>query len=194
MELMIASAVILSSLFLTLLMMSNFSRWWMGEEIRLDKVSSARYALHRVSDLLYMAGYKPSVQGLHSIGPTSLSLEYLVEEADEAPGEFSRHRLFTIFQDGSKLKLTTQRRCLPLESIPPWRRGSTTVLSESVEKVSFTCLDGEGAATGDPGEVSLVIFSLCLKDSFLPGIPTSRGGCYRTAVFLRNLVAGRGQM
>jgi hypothetical protein len=173
-------------------MMNTFSRWWMGEEIRLEGVSSARYVLHKVSDLLWMAGYKPSVQGLHSLSPTRLSLEYLVEEADEITGEYSRHRLFTLFQDGSKFKLTTQRRRLPLETTPRWRRGSTTVLSENVESISFTFISSEGAETDVPGEVSLVVFSLCLKDSSLQGMPISRGGCYRTAVFLRNL-AGRGE-
>jgi len=189
---MIASAVILSSLLLTFRMIGCFSRWWMGEEVRLDSVSSARYALHKVTDLLYLAGYSPSIRGLHSIGPSRLSLEYLVEEAEEVPGEYSRHRLFTIHQDGTKLKLTTQRRRLPLESEPPWRRGSTTILSENVEKASFTFMDRKGAETDIPGEVSLVVFSICLKGSSLKGIPASRGGCYRTAAFLRNY-AGRRQ-
>lgn len=167
-------------------MMGNFSLWWSRQEQEKERAASVRHALYKMTDLLFMAGYRPSERGIHAMEPERMVLEYLVEGADESPGLYSRHRRFTIFREDDRLKLTTQRRLLPLSEPSRWGAGSTTVLAEGVRELGFTYLDSRGEPTEEPREVRLVVFSLSVADEAFTSGPPSKDRRYRSAVFLRN--------
>ena len=185
-ETIIASALVLSSCLLAFEMVHHFTMSCGRQERLLERSAIARTTLRKVSDLLFMAGYRASVRGIHSIGEDHVSLEFLVEDGEESPGEYSRHRLYTVFRDGSKLKLTTRRRRLPLEDEPPWRKGSTTVLAEEVTEACFTGFDRNGEVTTNTDALMLVDFTLRLGLGGEPGKTGKKGDVFRTAVFLRN--------
>jgi hypothetical protein len=183
-ETIIVTAVLLVSLLLVFKMLQHVTIWWRLEEDRCDRTAMARHALGKITNLLFMAGYRPSERGIHAMGEKSLSVEYLAEGAEEAEGEYSRHRLHTIFLDGSQLKLTTRRRRLPLTASPSWGAGSTVVLAEGVRDFSFRYLDVLGRETEHTGDVRVVVFSLHLGDTGKS--PDINDQCYSSAVVLRN--------
>ncbi len=176
-ETVIVSGVLLVSLMLLFQMINHFTFWWRKQENDLDRTASARYAIQTVDSMLSMAGYKASVRGVHSISPTGITIEYRDDDREEDPETYSRHRLYRIFRDGSKLKLTDRRRLLPLEGPPSWGEGSTSVLAEGIEEVDFRYFDRTGAETADPALVRLVVFTMGYSD---------KGARYQTAVCLRN--------
>lgn len=185
-ETTIVSAVLLASLFSFFQMANHFSLWWSRQEDHYEKTAAARYVIGKVTDLLFMAGYQPSITGLPSIGNNSFSVEFLVDDADEAEDRYTRHRLYSVYQEGDLVKLKTQRRLLPLDGSPSWGRGSTTVLADGVKELSFKYYDSSGNETEVPGLVRLVTFTLRIKAPSLPGNPSPGEHCYRSAVQLRN--------
>ncbi len=185
-EMLIVSLVMIASLLLVFQMLRHLSLWWALQENGLERTAAARHVVQRVSDMLLMAGYRASVRGIHSLGSDRLTVEYLVEGADEDPGEFSRHRLFTVWLEGGKIKLLTRRRRLPLEGEPSWGEGSTATLAEEVEEIVFRYYDARGRETDNPLSVRLVCFTMKLRGS--SRYPREAGGLvYRASVFLRNL-------
>ncbi len=173
----------MTTLLLLFSMLGHVSRWWSRAEAAGEHSGSMRHAAGTITDLLFMAGYRCSVAAIHDMGPDHLTVEYLVEGADEVPGSISRHRLFTVRRDGDKLKLTIRRRRLPLDTLPAWEEGATSVLADDLADLSFRYVDGQGHETDIPSRVRLVEFSFRLEDG------VDGGTSYRSAVRLRN-VAG----
>jgi prepilin-type N-terminal cleavage/methylation domain-containing protein len=185
-ETIIVSAVALVSLLLVFQMLSHLSLWWTRQEYLQERTANARYVLKRVGDLLFMAGYRPSVRGVHLMEPDRLAVEYLVDGAEEEPGRSTRHRLFTLCRDGSRLKLITQRRLLPLEAPSAWGEGSTTVLAEEVRDLSFRYLDRAGRDTTSPDDVRAVELTLRLGAPGQADVVPCPEVCFRSAYQLRN--------
>lgn len=179
---LIVSTIGLTTMLLLFSMLGHMGRWWSGAEAAGERSGAMRHAAGTITDLLFMAGYRCSVAGIHDMGPDHLTVEYLVEGADEVPGSISRHRLFTVRRDGDKLKLTTRRRRLPLDVEPAWEDGSTSILADDLADLSFRYLDGRGEETAVPGRVRLVEFSFRLGS-----VPGDSGSRYRSAVRLRNV-------
>jgi prepilin-type N-terminal cleavage/methylation domain-containing protein len=184
-EVVVVSAVFVTTLFLVFQMIGHFTIWYRRLEARADRNAGARYVIHRVSDLLSMAGYRASVAGVHSIGADGVTVECLVEGAEEEPGRYSRHRLYTIRRDGSRVNLTTRRRRLPLDGTPAWGEGSTSVLIDEARDVRFEYLDEGGRQTDVPKEVRVVKFSFRLGPEGGRD-PREPDRCFQAAVYLRN--------
>jgi hypothetical protein len=180
---LIVSAVMLVSLAMVFQMVDHLNRWWRRQEKESRDAAAARALTRSLTQMISMAGYRSSERAIHVMEPGRLAVEYLDEGATEVRDQYSRHRLFTVRRDGDQVKLTTQRRRLPLDTSPPWEKGSTTVLAEGVGEFSLTYLDRGGGETGDPGRVRCIAF----RFGFLPGSGRSEPPPpLGTAVALRN--------